>query len=433
MRSRVLSFAVAQVLSGGLTYVTLSMLSRAIGPEQYAVFVVLWTSTILVSQLLFVGFQYTATRFTADYLARGKRPMDALRPLLAVQSALTVGFVLVFVLLSRVLLDRLFSGEEVVLAAFVAGVVFYSVSYTLRSVVMGLSHFGTMAIVLVLETLFRLGAAVVLVLVLDLGLTGAALSVVAGAVASVVIAPFIYSRLSSALVVGEAEGLSVRAATAFALPALAVIGAQQIILNSPVIVLHLFGGDAVPSVALSAFFSALLISRIPQYVIGPVFSTLLPDFTSSAAQNNHALFRRRLVQAGLLCTGTTVAMAVGYGLFGQFALRVFDSRYSIGRSHLALLAAGVGVFLLADVLHLAMTGRGRVLYSAASWLAGLAAYVVIVAALGPDSLYTLEIGIIVAVSVPAALLWGGHTAAARRATAEGRLVEPAGPSKGVVR
>ncbi|MEJ7654175.1 MAG: hypothetical protein WKH64_13055 [Chloroflexia bacterium] len=370
MRIRVLSFAVAQVLSGGLTYVTLSMLSRAIGPEQYAVFVVLWTSTILVSQLLFVGFQYTATRFTADYLARGKRPMDALRPLLAVQSALTVGFMLVVVLLSRVLLDRLFSGEEVVLAAFVAGVVFYSVTYSLRSVVMGLSlrNYGDRACAGDVVSAWRCGRAR---LVLDLGLTGAALSVVAGAVASVVIAPFIYSRLSSALVVGEAEGLSVRAATAFALPALAVIGAQQIILNSPVIVLHLFGGDAVPSVALSAFFSALLISRIPQYVIGPVFSTLLPDFTSSAAQNNHALFRRRLVQAGLLCTGTTVAMAVGYGLFGQFALRVFDSRYTIGRSHLALLAAGVGVFLLADVLHLAMTGRGRVLYSAASWRSGV--------------------------------------------------------------
>lgn len=408
MSGRVLSLTAAQLVSGVATYVTQALVAQGIGPARFAIFGVLWSATYLVSQLLFIALQYSMTRFVSDYKARGKRPFDALKPLLRAQALLTVAFVIVVTLASRQLLDRVFSGELSVLLAFVFAVTFYSATSVLRSVVLGLSLFGAVAVILSLETVLRLLVAVIVVYVFDLGLPGAAASVVAGTAASLLILPVAYRQFSGQLALGEPEDLPVRRALRFSVPTFVAVGSQQIVLNSPAIVVQVFGTSATRA-TLASFYAGFLVTRIPHYVVSPLLSTMLPGFTTSASLDDTARFRRQLITASALSLGLAPAMALGFGLVGPPALRVlFGPEFHLGRSHFALLAAGVGVFLLADVLHLAMVARGRTIVSALSWLAGLAGYALFLVVAGAGSLYSVELGMLVAVALPAGILWVVH-------------------------
>lgn len=408
MRSRIFSLAAAQLVSGAATVITHALVSRRIGRDNYAIFGVLWSATYLVSQLLFVALQFSMIRFVSDFRARGKRPFCAITSLLRVQGALTAVFLVVAAVASKALLDRVFSGQLVVLIAFLLAVTLYGATSVLRSVAMGLSMFTGVSVILALETLFRLAVVIFLLYVLDTGLAGAAIGVVAGAAASLLILPVAYKRVSGDLAQGEPETLAVRRALTFALPAFLVVGSQQIVLNSPAIVVQVLGGAEVQAV-LGVFYAGFLLSRIPQYLLSPLVTTLLPDFTASAASEDTERFRREVSRASLFSLGLAAAMSLGFWLFGPLAMRIQSGPgFVLGRSHLALLAASVGIYVLADVLHLAMMARGRALISALSWLAGLTGYILALLILGVDSLYSLEVGILAAVAVPASLLWLGH-------------------------
>lgn len=409
MKGRFLLLAALQLFTGIVTFGLHGLLGRAIGPSNYAIFGVFWNATLLVSQVLFIAVQYGVTKNMADYRAHGKRPIEVVRTVAIVTAGLIVIFIPVALVASPFLLG-LFSGKASVLIAFILTISFYGASYIARGTVVGLSMFRVLGVIIAIEATVRLLAALIGYYGLDGKLNAMTYSVAIGAATSLIALPVILKITWPQLTSGEPQTLPLSHALNIAIPTFIVTGSEQVILNTPNLLAKTVGGASVNTPAvIGAFSAAILFSRIPQYIIAPITSTLLSDFTSSAARQDNAHFRRQLLFAGAAFVSLAIIMAAGFWLLGPFVYHImYGNKFSIGASHLAILAAGVGIFVLADVLNVAMVGRGRASLSAACWVVGVAGYLATVFLFGTNSLYSYEVGVLVGVLITASMLWFAH-------------------------
>lgn len=396
----------SQLVAGGATYGMHGLLARSMTPAEYGLFGVLWSATFLTSQLLFVPLQYGLIYFVSDFRSTGRRGMSAVRGFAPIFIVLTLLLLLIGVVAAPLLLRELFEQNMVVLTAFLGSVALYAGTYLLRGAVMGASRFGLAAAQLAVETLLRLLGAALLVVVLGLGLTGASLTVVLGAAATLLVLPVVMPRVSPLLRSGAPGSLTARTALSVSLPTLIVVGAQQLVLNGPALVLQAAGADPIQE-ALPAFYAGLILSRIPQYIFGPLTAALLPDFTSQSREPGPDAFAALLTRTVVIIIALGALMSAGFWLLGPLGMAVlYGSEYQLGRQHLALLAAGMGLYMLADALHVAMLARGKASYSAATWLLSIAGFLLPIVVFGASSLYAIELAIITGVLIPAlTLLW----------------------------
>ncbi|MCA1688770.1 MAG: oligosaccharide flippase family protein, partial [Actinobacteria bacterium] len=111
-----LSFAT----SGVLTYVFQGLSARVLGPAGYGGLAILWSTTFLVVQVLWVGITQTLGRYMAEREARGEDWRPVVLSTRRLQILLLIAFLLVSLLASPLLARGLFRGDWPLAVAFVA-------------------------------------------------------------------------------------------------------------------------------------------------------------------------------------------------------------------------------------------------------------------------------------------------------------------------
>ena len=189
----------------------------------------------------------------------------------------------------------------------------------------------------------------------------------------------------------------------FALAVLAVMVAEQTLLNAGVLLVDWTSADK----AVAGFvFNVLLIARAPLQLFQAIQGSLLPHLAGLEAREGQAEFARAIRITVPAIAGFAGAVALGLVLVGPFAMNIlFDDPFTYGRWGLALVAIGMGFHLTAGTLNQAALARDRAGTAAACWLFTAAAFVAfMVSPLVDDELLRAQIGYFGAAALLAALL-----------------------------
>src|ERR671917_184477 len=255
-------------ISGLLTYVFQGLSARYLGKTGYGDLIMLWSMTFLLVQVLWIGVTQTLGRFVSERLSRGSW-------------ALTV--------------------------ALLAAVAAYAPEYFRRGTFNGHRQAARLGVLHVIESSSRALLAAAL-LVLGAGVLGPALAIVlAPLVAVLVVRP---TREASPG--GEGEPFSATGAFRFTGPVLLCVAFAQVLMNGGPVFLSLLGGTRAE---VGVFGAALILTRVPQYVISPAIGALLPHASRTLATEGPRSLDRFVGQAagvvglvGVLMVGGTWAL-----------------------------------------------------------------------------------------------------------------------------
>lgn len=380
------SFAV----SGVLTYVFQSLSIHALGKDGYAPLALLWSATFLTVQVLWIGATQTLGRYVAEREAHSRDWGPVVSSVGHWQIGLVVAFVLGALLASPLLTGELFQ-DPWLTAAFIVAVVLYAPEYFRRGIFNGHRQSFRLGAQIVAESASRVLVAAVL-LAVGWGVFGPAIAIV--------LAPLIGVLAVRPAPVPpperEGEPFSTWGAFRFAGPVLACMAFAQVLMNGGPILARLLGGTD-PQVSVLA--AAVILTRIPQYVLSPAIGALLPRASRVLSTEGRTAFDRFVVRAVGVVGLVGVLMVVGTWLFGGWGMRLFAS-FGADREVLVALAAMAAFYLLSETLNQGLFALGHGRLAALGWFVGLLASAVCMAALGTGIVervsYSLALGTFVA-------------------------------------
>lgn len=385
-----LSFAV----SGALTFVFIGISTRALGgPAGYAPIALLWNSTFLVVQVLWVAATQTLGRHVAEREAQGEDWGPVVSSVRRWQTVLLAGF-LVLALATSPWLTRLVFEDYWITFAFVAAVALYAPEYFRRGIFNGHRQPTRMGGQILAEAASRVVVTVVL-LVAGLGVAAPAIAIVLAPLVGVLaVRP---GRVQPAEKPGEP--FSAGKALRFAGPVLVCMVCAQTLASGGVVLAGLMGGTKAQVGLLGA---ALIFTRIPQYVMSPVIGALLPHASRALANGGRAALDRFALRAAGLVGGVGVLMVGGAWLLGGWGLKVFaGDRYEAENTLLVLLAALAAFYLLSETLNQALYALGKGRLAAAGWLLGLLSAALCVLVLKTDLIERISVSLVVGAAVAA--------------------------------
>jgi O-antigen/teichoic acid export membrane protein len=385
-------------VSGVLTYIFQGLSTRFLGKAGYGDLIILWSTTFLVVQVLWIGISQTLGRYVSEREARGEDWRPVILSVRRLQISLLAAFLLISLLASPFLLDGLFNGSWFITLAFLAAVAAYAPEYFRRGTFSGHRQFARLGALHVAESSSRALIAAVL-LVAGAGVVGPAVAIVLAPLVGVLLV-----RPASGPPPEKEGGVfSAVGAFRFAGPVLACVAFAQLLMNGGPILVDLLGGTRAQ---VGVFGAALILTRVPQYVLSPVIGALLPHASRILATEGPRAFDRFVGKAVTLVALVGLLMMGGTWLLGEWGMGLFAPDFDASRGLLVGLAALAAFYILSDMLNQALFARGHGRLAVLGWLVGLPVCSVCLVLLRTDVIervaYSLALGTLAAAASQAA-------------------------------
>ena len=397
--ARVLSVGIAT--TGLVTFAYFALASHSLTPAEYTGISLLWSVLFLIISVIYRPVEQLLSHTIAARRARGHAGHPLRVPLIIQFSAAAV-FLAAALALRGPLEDDVFDGSAELYWVLVVATLAYAASYFARGWLAGHQRFGLYGALVLLESVSRVLFAVAVAVGIASGQGAVALGIAAAPLVSLLVLPWALGRRERGA--EHAEAGSLRAGAGFAGAVLAIMAAEQAVLNGPVLAIDATVADA----ALAGIvFNVLLIVRAPLQLFQAVQTSLLPHLSGLAATGGDAELRGAVRATVLAIAAFAGAAVLGLGLIGPWAMDVlFGGGFEYGRTGLMLVGLGMGLHLAANTLNQAALARGRGHAAAGAWLAAAALFLLwlLVSPLD-DELLAVELGYAVTTGLLAAALW----------------------------
>jgi O-antigen/teichoic acid export membrane protein len=375
-------------VSGVLTYIFQGLSTRFLGKAGYGDLIILWSTTFLVVQMLWIGVTQTLGRYVSEREARGEDWRPVILSTRRLQVSLLVAFLLVSLLVSPFLVHGLFNGSWLITLAFLAAVAAYAPEYFRRGTFSGHRQFARLGALHIAESSSRALIAAIL-LVAGAGVVGPAIAIVLAPLVGVLVVRPASGRPPEK----EGEAFSAVGALRFTGPVLACVAFAQLLMNGGPMLVSLLDGTRAQ---VGVFGAALILTRVPQYVLGPVIGALLPHASRILATEGLRAFDRFVGKAAAVVVLIGILMVGGTWLLGEWGMGLFAPDFDASRALLVGLAALAASYILSDTLNQAHFARGQTRLAVLGWLVGLLVCGVCLALLRMDLLervsYSLALG-----------------------------------------
>jgi O-antigen/teichoic acid export membrane protein len=421
--------------TGLFTYAFHSLAAHGLGKDGYGTIAVLWAAVFLTASVIYRPVEQLLSRTIAEHQARSQSAGAALRVAATIQLGLAVVFAVVALTLKGPIQDDLLSGSATLYWCFVAAVIFYAASYFGRGFLAGHRRFGLYGGLVMMEAASRVVFGILVAAGVANGQNVAAIGITAAPLLSLVVVPWALGgqvrRLSESRARGSSEAsepdFTLASGIGFASAVLVIMFSEQAILNSSVLIVKIQKphDEALPGLV----FALLMIARAPLQLFQAVSTTLLPHLTRlvvrERGQAHAGDFGQSVRLTVLACLSFGALTVVGVLAVGPAVMRlVFGDGFDYDRLGLALIAAGMGLYLSATTLNQAVLAQGRARIAASSWAVSAIFFVVFVLAASMEQLREIEVAFIATAALLVSLLYVIY----RRPIARGE--EPLRPGSG---
>jgi O-antigen/teichoic acid export membrane protein len=395
--ARVLSVGIAT--TGLVTFAYFSLASHSLSEVDYKGVSLLWSALFLIISVIYRPVEQLLSHTIASRRAIGHEG-HPLRVPLTIQLTAAALFLALALGLREPIEDDVFDGSNELYWVLVVAVVAYAASYFARGWLAGHQRFGLYGGLVLLESCSRCLFALAVAVGIASGQGAVALGIAAAPLVSLMVLPWAIERRAAP----TGDRGSMREGAGFAGAVLAIMVAEQALLNGPVLAV-----DATsPDPALAGFvFNVLLITRAPLQLFQAIQTSLLPHLSGLAATGGGAEFRHAIRVTVLAIAGFAAIVVLALGLVGPWAMDLlFGGDFEYGRGGLMLVGLGMGFHLAAGTLNQAALARRRGAQAAAAWLGSAAVFLLwLLAAPLDDQLLAVEIGYCATAGLLAGALW----------------------------
>jgi O-antigen/teichoic acid export membrane protein len=261
-----------------------------------------------------------------------------------------------------------------------------------------------------LESASRVVLGVLLVVGVIDGTNAAAVAIAVAPLVSLCVVPWAlgaHVRRAVAPVRSEGRDFTLSHGLGFAGAVLVIMFSEQAILNSGVLIVKV---DTGSNSLAALIFAVLMIARAPLQLFQAVSTTLLPHLTRlivTERDDAHAGdFGRSVRLTVAACLAFGALTVVGVLIAGPPAMRLlFGSQFDYDRGGLAMVAAGMGLYLAATTLNQAVLAQGRARIASASWALSAAFFVAFLLLADIEQVREVEIAFLATAALLAALLF----------------------------
>jgi O-antigen/teichoic acid export membrane protein len=377
------------VIAGLATYAFQILAFRNLNKLDYGALNTLWVVVFVLAPGIFLPLEQEVGRAMAARRVHGIGGAPIVRRAATLGGAfaglMTVAVIVVAFTTS--LVSRLFADHPGLVLCLVIALFTFGVEYLARGAFAGTGNFGAYGVSMAAEALLRLAPCIPLALVgaknpVWFGLCLAIPPLLATAISlrgrtglMEPGPPAPYGEISANL--GYLLGGSLFAQVLGYAP---FIGAQALAKSNQ-------------RTAVADFIVGLFLSRIPIVLFQAVQAALLPGLTSMVSAGRDDEFRvgvRRLV---IVVVGIgAVGVAAGW-LAGPWAGGLlFGAKFNLGRSDVALLATGSGLFILSLTMSQALIALSGHAFTMYAWLAGLVTFILTTALSTHELFLRVELG-----------------------------------------
>jgi O-antigen/teichoic acid export membrane protein len=397
----------ASILSAGIattglvTFAYFSLASHSLSEVDYKGVSLLWSVLFLIISIIYRPVEQLLSHTISSRRAQGHEA-HPLRVPLTIQASAAAVFLVIALAFKSELVNDVFDGSEELYWVLVVAVLAYAASYFARGWLAGHKWFGLYGGLVLLESVSRCLFALAVALGITHGQTAVALGIAAAPLVSLAVVPWALGRHGARATTAERGAM--REGAGFAGAVLAIMVAEQALLNGPVLVVDATATDA----ALAGFvFNVLLITRAPLQLFQAIQTSLLPHLSSLHATGGGEDFARAIRTTILAIAGFAGIVVLGLGLIGPWAMGVlFGGDFDYGRFGLVLVGLGMGFHLAAGTLNQAALARRRGGQAAAAWLAAAAVFMLwLLPSPLDDQVLAVEVGYCATTARLAVALW----------------------------
>jgi O-antigen/teichoic acid export membrane protein len=401
--ARILSIGIAS--TGVVTFAYFSVASYALNDVDYKYISLLWSVLFVIVSVIYRPIEQLLSRTIADRRARGLHSGHPMRTPLLIQAGFATAFLVIALIFRTTIEDRLFDGSSALYWVLVVAGLAYAASYFARGWLAGHQWFGLYGGLVFMEATTRLLFALAVAVGIASGQNVVAMGMAAAPFVSLVVVPLAFARRPKVMAAPEPdeEELDLARGGRFAVAVLAIMAAEQTLLNAGVLTVN---ATATNAAVAGYVFNALLIARAPLQLFQAIQGSLLPHLAGLEATEGRDQFQRAIRITILAIAGFAGAVAVGLLAIGPWAMGIlFDDAATYGRLGLAAVALGMGAHLAAGTLNQAALARDHAGTAAACWLLAAGAFLAwMVDPTLDDELLRAEVGYVGAATLLCALL-----------------------------
>ena len=394
--ARILSVGIAT--TGLVTFAYFSLASHSLSEVDYKGVSLLWSVLFLIISIIYRPGEQLLSHTISSRRALGHEG-HPLRGPLTIQAFAAAVFLVLALALRGPIENDVFDGSAALYWVLVVAVLAYAASYFARGWLAGHQKFGLYGGLVLLESCSRCLFALAVALGLAEGQGAVAMGIAAAPLVSLLVVPWAIERRGQ-----RGEAGSLRAGAGFAGAVLAIMVAEQALLNGPVLAVDATAADA----ALAGFvFNVLLITRAPLQLFQAIQTSLLPHLSGLHAVGGGTDFGRAIRVTVLAIAGFAAVVVVALGAIGPWAMGVlFGGDFDYGRVGLMLVGLGMGFHLTAGTLNQAALARRRGALAAGAWLAAAAVFMLwLLPSPLDDPVLEVELGYCATTALLAAALW----------------------------
>src|SRR3954447_14024473 len=397
----------ASILSAGIattglvTFAYFSLASHSLSEVDYKGVSLLWSILFLIISIIYRPVEQLLSHTISTRRAQGHEA-HPLRVAFTIQMSAAALFLAIALAFKSELVNDIFDGSEALYWVLVVAVLAYAASYFARGWLAGHQWFGLYGGLVLLESVSRCLFALAVALGIAHGQTAVALGIAAAPLMSLAVVPWALGRHGARATTAERGAM--REGAGFAGAVLAIMIAEQALLNGPVLVVDATAANA----ALAGFvFNVLLITRAPIQLFQAIQTSLLPHLSGLHVTGGGDDFARAIRTTLYAIAGFAGIVVLGLGLIGPWAMGVlFGGNFDYGRVGLMLVGLGMGFHLSAATLNQAALARRRGGVAGAARLAAAAVFMLwLLPSPLDDEVLAVEVGYCATTALLAVALW----------------------------
>ncbi len=386
---------VALGAGGVLTYAFFILASRSLSEDQYGEIVVLWSVVFILASTLYRPIEQLLARTLAERDQAGAATGDALRTAGVIQFGICAATIALLLVLRSSLEDQLFSENPGLYWAMLVSLAGFACAYFARGYLAGRGRFSIYAALLIGETVSRLAFAIVVAIGVLEGAGPIAVGIAVAPFAGLLAIPLMMRSSVPEPATGAVPGgsdMTLGAGGAFAGAVLLMMLSEQVLVSSGALFVRAAEGAA----AAGFMFNILLVARAPLVLFQAVAASLLPHLTRQRARadrEGEEAFRDSLHKTMWLIVAFAGATTVGVLAIGPQVMQLaFGDNFDYERIDLAIVAIGMGFYLVAASLNQAALAQGQAHRAAWRWVLCAIVFVAINLVADGDPFLAVEVG-----------------------------------------
>jgi O-antigen/teichoic acid export membrane protein len=365
----------AYTLSGIFLFFFNIIAARGLSPDKFGIISVLWVSIMIVARLLTTGIKDGTTKFISQYEAidNKHRISHVFLVNLKLTIFISIFFLAISLILYRILISHLFSGELILYIFFLLSCVLYFFLLFLRGALQGLRELKHSAISIIVEY-----SAMLIFLIIffqfakDVKLVG--LSILLAPILSILYILTTIPKHKVRFSTKPAETPDLQTILYFVIPTSFINFSSGFMSQLGPLFIKILGNFSLAGL----FNASLVLFKAARTTLTSLFISIFPHLSRQETLQNFSKLNK-IIKNGTIFVLVVFAVLIVVSLtIGQSIIGfIYGTEYVIAKIHLFMMSLFTGFFLLSELFNRVLLSKTMIKELSCSWLIALVCFIVL--------------------------------------------------------